>query len=295
MGYKISSCLPLHSRRLKNAGMAISRSPDISSIQRTASRTLQSKSVDVTRCNGWVLRVFRLQPPTEFYYILKCLPSPNLRLLRHEQNRLQAEADVLRSLRGRSDLLVPRIIDYHTTPIPIGSVYLISGPFQGSILADIVPLSRQASSSVDRSIGKYVEQLSSVSGSSFGPVRSATGIPGSSSWSRCFASMLETVLRDGEDALISLPYEEIRNVVNRHRSCLDRITEPKLLLLEMSSEKNVVVNPSTWRISGLLDFSTAIWGDPYTSDCFYEPSLSFLEGFGKLPNRTRDERIRQYL
>ena len=102
-------------------------------------------------------------------------------------------------------------------------------------------------------------------------------------------------MRDGEDALISLPYEGMRDLVRRHRSALDRITTPRLVLLELSSDRNVVVDASKHRVNGLLDFSTAIWGDPFMSDCFYKPTASFVEGYGALPNRSLDERARQYL
>jgi hypothetical protein len=67
------------------------------------------------------------------------------------------------------------------------------------------------------------------------------------------------------------------------------------MMLEMVSDQNIIVDTNNLTVSGLLDFSTATWGDPYMSDCFFKPSVSFAEGFGKLPNRTQDERTRQYL
>lgn len=102
-------------------------------------------------------------------------------------------------------------------------------------------------------------------------------------------------MRDGEDALISLPYDHVRDLVRKHRAALDKISQPKLVLLELSSDNNVVVDVDQERVTGLLDFSTAIWGDPFMSDCFYKPTTSFAEGFGKLPNQSSDERARQYL
>lgn len=272
-----------------------SKAPDRCSLQRIANNALQTKSVTVERFGGVVFRTFRLRSSSEFFYVLRCRPSFNVRLLRHEEDRLRTEATVLQVLRGRSDLLVPRLIEYNATTTTIGSFYLISGPFKGSILADVEPsLSTQALANIDRSFGKYVRQIARVSGSMFGVVREAT-IPGYSSWSKCFASMLESLLRDAEDALVSLPYEFIRAQARRHKLLLDQITQPKLFLLEMVSDRNVVVDTHSMTVSGLLDFSTATWGDPYLSDCFYKPSVSFAEGFGKLPNRTEEQRIRQYL
>lgn len=90
-------------------------------------------------------------------------------------------------------------------------------------------------------------------------------------------------------------YIGIRDLVRKHRSSLDKITSPRLVLLELASDKNVVVDSKSNRVTGLLDFSTAIWGDPFMSDCFCKPTASFVEGFGTLPNKTAAERIRQYL
>ncbi|EME39793.1 hypothetical protein DOTSEDRAFT_74634 [Dothistroma septosporum NZE10] len=274
---------------------SMSKSPDRGSVHAVAVKALQTKAVRIERLDGSIFRNYRLQPTSDYFYVLKCRPSSRLRLLSQEEERLQAEALVLQSLRGTSDVLVPRLIEYHTTPTPMGSPYLINGPFKGSILSDIeASLSRHAFSSIDKSLGRYVRQLSHISGPAFGAIRTGTP-PTSPSWSRCFAALLESILRDGENALITLPYDFIRDQVRRHRQVLDQITQPKLVLLEMASDQNVLINTNEYTVAGLLDFSTAIWGDPFMSDCFHKPRLGFVEGFGRLPNRDTNERIRQYL
>lgn len=272
------------------------RSPDRSTIQQIAGNALQSKHVTVEKLDGYIFRTYRLRTSEGFFYSLKSRPSFNVRLLRHEESWLENESGSLQKIGGRSDVRTPRLIAHNSTAIPIGSPYIISGPFTGSILSDIeASLSREALSSIDKSLGQYVRQLSSITGQLFGPIRQAQGIPGSSSWARIFAFLLESVMRDGEDALISLPYEGMRDLVRKHRASLDKIAEPRLVLLELLSDQNVVVDTSSHRVNGLLDFSTAFWGDPFMSDCFYKPTQSFAEGFGRLPNESSDERIRQYL
>ncbi|KAI5361204.1 Putative aminoglycoside phosphotransferase, protein kinase-like domain superfamily [Septoria linicola] len=272
------------------------RSPDRGSIQRVAANALQTRNVTVDRFHGSLFRTFKLQPSPEFFYILRCRPSMSVRLLRHEEDRLHTEAYILQALRGRSDLLVPRLIECQSTTAVIGSPYLISGPFKGVLLSDIeAQLSKQALASIDRSMGTFVKRLTYITGTHFGPLHSSTPSSTSHSWSKCFANMLESILRDAEDALVSLPYDFIRDQIFRHRASLDQITQPKLVLVEMVRDQNIVVDPKSCTTSGLLDWSTAVWGDPYLSDCFYNPSVGFVEGFGKLPNGTTEERIRQYL
>ncbi|CAK4034220.1 aminoglycoside phosphotransferase like [Lecanosticta acicola] len=299
--YKMTACLPLPPTTSVNntkANMSTSsKSPDRASVQQVAKKALQTKSVSVERLEGSVFRTFRLQPPSDYFYVLRCRPSSHVRLLRHEEGRVQIEASILQTLRGRSDILIPRLIESHSTSSTIGSYYLISGPFRGASLADIEPqLSRDALASVDRSVGRYVRQLKRLPpGRAFGAITPTSGTAPTTSWYRCFGGMLENLLRDAEDALVSLPYEFIRDQVRRHQKVLDQITEPKLTLLEMYTDKNIVVDTSSYTVSGLMDWSSAMWADPYISDCFYRCSYGFESGFGSLPNRNTDERIRQYL
>lgn len=272
------------------------RSPDRTAIQREASTVLQSRNVSVEALDGYTYRTYRLRTASGFFYTLRCRPSHNTRLLRHEESWLDGEAGALQMLGGRSDVHAPRLIKYTTSSTSIGSSYLISGPFTGSILGDIEPdLSGQALASIDKSLGQHVRRLSDLRGPLFGSIQQAQGVPQSASWTKTFAFLLEAIMRDGEDALINLPYDGMRDLVRRHRAALDRITQPRLVLLELASDNNVVVDGSRHRVNGLLDFSTAIWGDPFMSDCFYKPTASFVEGYGTLPNRSTDERIRQYL
>jgi hypothetical protein len=103
------------------------------------------------------------------------------------------------------------------------------------------------------------------------------------------------VLEDGEDALVTLPYDLIRKLIQRHHASLDMITQPKFTLLELASDENIVVDSTHIRITALLDFSTAIWGDPLLSDCFQRPSKHFTEGYGVTPSGDAHEHIRRCL
>jgi hypothetical protein len=106
---------------------------------------------------------------------------------------------------------------------------------------------------------------------------------------------VNSILEDGEDALVTLPSDLIRTMTQRHHASLDMITQPRLTLLELAPEDNIVVDSSKKRVTGVLDFSTAVWGDPLLSDCFIRPSKHLLEGYGDIPDCDADARIRQLL
>ena len=70
-------------------------------------------------------------------------------------------------------------------------------------------------------------------------------------------------------------------MVRKHRNSLDKITTPRLLFLELASDKNVVVDPKKNEVNGVLDFSTAIWGTKERgasgSSAGSEPAISSTE------------------
>lgn len=107
--------------------------------------------------------------------------------------------------------------------------------------------------------------------------------------------MLESALRDGEDALVSLPYESIRSWTAVKGHVLSEITEPRLAVLDFGNERNILIDERSRQLSGLLDFGDIVWGDPMIAAAFTEASAAFLEGFGVLPSRTSNETIRQLL
>lgn len=190
------------------------RQLDRTAIQRLACSALQSRSVSVDSLDGYIFRTYRLRTSQGFFYILRCRPSPGINLLRHEDGWLDAEAGVLQAFAGGSEIPIPRLISYQNAQSNPANVHLISGPFSGSILSDVEPsLSARDLASIDQSLGQYVRRLASISGQLFGPVWSAQGIPRKDSWAKTFAFLLEAVMRDGEDAMISLPYDGIRDLV----------------------------------------------------------------------------------
>lgn len=171
--------------------------------------------------NGYLFRTYSLRTAKGFFYLLRLKPPSTVHLLRHEYGWLEAEAGALQALSGKTEVHLPRLIHYQHADSHLGQAYLISGPFSGSFLSDVEPsLSSKALASIDRSLGQYVRWLSSVTGTYFGSVSGGADIPRSGSWAHTFACLLESVMRDGEDAMISLPYDVIRGLVSTMNQCV---------------------------------------------------------------------------
>ncbi|QIX00173.1 hypothetical protein AMS68_005690 [Peltaster fructicola] len=265
------------------------QSPDRAAIQRLAATVMKTKIVSAERLDGYLQRVYQLSGAGGSFCLMKCSPAPGVRVLSIEEDRLGVEASVLSLLSRRVDIAAPKLLEYQAATNTLGSSYIIVGPYSGSIMSFAgKALSASDRIDVDRSLGVYYKRLTSLTHSSFGPFRR----PILSSWAKYFAVLLETVLRDGEDSLINLPYDNIREMLRKHWQSIDAVTQPKLVLLEVCSTENIVVDERTKEVTSLVDYSTAIWGDPFISDSFHRPSRSFLEGYGEGVGGDNDKRIR---
>ena len=73
--------------------------------------------------------------------------------------------------------------------------------------------------------------------------------------------MFESVLMDGEDSNVNIPYFQIREAFSRWETYLDDVTEGRLLVPGLGSPENTLIDRRTNDVTGLLDFGQALWGD----------------------------------
>ena len=251
---------------------------------------------------------------TSSFHLLRTRPPSALRLLRLETDRLHLEAETLAYFQQRrqdldaADLHIPRLLAYQpATGLPTGPPYLITGPHRGTPLTDLsaaVLGSAARRAAIERSLGRFLGRLGRVrrtdgGGGGFGLVRSGNQ-PASTqatSWAQTFAVLLESVLRDGEDAMVSLPYETIRAQVRRHWSALERVRVPRVAVLEVCGggegvPGDVLVDLERLEevveeedgegevVTGLQCWATVIWGDPRICDAVcWRGSKGLVEGF----------------
>jgi hypothetical protein len=67
---------------------------------------------------------------------------------------------------------------------------------------------------------------------------------GADSWRIAFHSLLESVLRDGEDLTIMFNYSNIRYQFERFEHLLDAVTKPRLVVLDAGEDSNTLIHRS---------------------------------------------------
>lgn len=203
--------------------------------------------------------------------ILKTAPSTHTPLLRHERHHLASEANVL-ALLAKSNLPVPRLLKHSgsrsarpfilTTHLP-GIPYALVHPY----------LTRSERLRIKRQLSAVLTTAAQQRSPLFGPVGLVAEGKGFRSWKEAFGAMIESVLMDAEDALVALPFAEIRHVVQRMGNVLDDVREARLVLgwADVEDEREegegqpgvgVLMDRRENEITGLVGLGGAFWGDP---------------------------------
>jgi aminoglycoside phosphotransferase (APT) family kinase protein len=157
--------------------------------------------------------------------------------------------------------LMPRTLAVDFTHEVIGRDYLFQTMLPGVPGPDGLPAyPKRLWPTFYRQLGGLARSINAVRGTRFGPV----GGPTYPTWSQAVIGCLEDTAADLDDA--GLDADDVRQVAAaaaRHRSVLDRITEPRLLHGDLWTV-NVMIDPAAPEptITGVYDCDRAWWGDP---------------------------------
>jgi len=207
---------------------------------------------------------------------------------------MHTEVAVLTRVAEIENLPVPRILAYDPTHSLISSDYFfmehISGTPLNKIKSTLTPEELRA---IEKELGEYSRMINNCRSKEFG----SFGLEEKrkKTWREAFQAMIEDVLTDGEEAGVdlSIPYSVIRSEMARNMSALDEVTEACLVHWDLW-DGNVFVHDG--RITGIIDFERAFWGDPLIEFYFgrFAGSTAFLSGYGK-GEWTDSERTRRVL
>jgi hypothetical protein len=111
---------------------------------------------------------------------------------------------------------------------------------------------------------------------------------GFKTWSMAFLSLFEAALRDLEDRVVHVSYQELRHQLRRFMPFLDNVRRPSLVVVNASKDDNnlLLTRSSTSttgelrvELSGIRDWGSCVFGDPLLSSAFAGgPSADFVRG-----------------
>jgi aminoglycoside phosphotransferase (APT) family kinase protein len=200
-------------------------------------------------------------------------------------------------VRARTTIPVPQIHRFDDTRRLLASPYFLMDFVPGVTLdklrTTLAPADRSA---IDRQVGVYLRQMNDIVGPSFGYITPAARRY--SSWRAAFLAMLDDILADGVAMDVALPksYEDVRGLAHRCAAVLDEVTTPRLVHWDLW-DGNIFADPATGKLTGVIDFERALWGDPLMEVQYrtLEVSAGFAEGYGCPMLTTPAERLRRLL
>lgn len=270
--------------------------PDFPSIQKVIRSVFRSSRISVQQAEhlpGRLHQVYLTTLEDGSCLVLKCPPTSNVRLLRHEKEFLETERKALETLHEYTQVPVPQVIKHDNQGGALGIPFLMTSYIPGRRLSDVsLYLTSYQRDTIDRTLGTYVRALTALSATQFGMTHRVFAQRGSKSWREAFLALLEAALRDAEDMLVTIPYESIRYYVGKHAHFLEAVKEPRLVAPNVCDPTNVLIDETTKRITGLVGFSNVIWGDPLMSGGMAGGSEAFFDGLGEDPTRTGGARAR---
>ncbi|KAL1857827.1 hypothetical protein Plec18167_001771 [Paecilomyces lecythidis] len=224
---------------------------------------------------------------------LKISPRPTTALLRRERYLLETEARALALLASCANPCIPQLFFYDPRGASLGSPFLLRQYIGGCTLHDLeTQITIKQRKDIDQHLGFLANLIGHQVAPSFGSlVKVASGL-GSPSWKHAYIGIFEEVLRDAEDMFINLPYAEIRREIDRLSPALEDVTVPRLVIVDFGRPSQIVLDPGSKQLCGVVDLGNAVWGDVLMAEIFESPSSAVLEGFGSRLNFEGSERVR---
>ena len=237
------------------------------------------------------LRLFRLTLSHPETNLLLSMPMPsNVRLLRHENNLVHDEATLLTFLAKTTmpdnlQKIAPDLIKHCSSARDLGTSYNIVTSIGGTPLYRLSgEFTAAEKCKIHTELGTLQRQFSTIVSptAKFGRVSEVCAGAGFGGWTEAFMALLESVLRDGEDMSVNIPYERIRWHAARGTWALDEVVVARLVVLDAEDSEKVLVTqggPHGVHIHGIQNWTQGIFGDPMILKCFEDPSQEFLKAW----------------
>lgn len=225
--------------------------------------------------------------------ILKVAAAGTEGYMSHEKNLMGAEVTALRLVHGKLSATVPHIDVYDDTQSLCSGKYFFMEFLNGTNYSKLGPSMTDAQKAeINYQIGELVQEISAIHGEHFGLL----GDPAHtfSTLYDFYRYMLSLVINDAERVNIEffITGQELLALLAQDKSIFDKVQTPHLVHYDLW-EGNLFVKDG--RVSGIIDWERALWGDPLMEDRFRRHTRNddFLRGYGK-ENLTAEELRRIY-
>lgn len=248
---------------------------------------------------GKFSETFYIRDEKKDEYIMRIAPSDSLLQLFYEYRMMRQEPEIHERLLNETTVPVPRILAHDFSRNLIDRDYLIMNKLPGNPLSE-VSLSNEAFIKTFKEWGAYVRQIHSVTepNNRFGYVGDHHPMEPQDSWKEAFRIMYRKMLDDIRNQGIydADTYKMAYQLLEDNLEVFDHCQTSRLCHGDLWVTNLLVDN--TGKVTGLIDFDRACWGDIEWDLAIAEycgvTREAFWEGYGRqVPNATGDAAIRR--
>ncbi len=234
---------------------------------------------------------------SEGRFVLRIAPPDETGLLFYERLMMRQEPELHALIRAKTAIPVAEIVGYDFSRTKIERDYLLMTALPGVPLSDAPGLTGEQFRRVLGQVGQYLGQLHTLTAPEclenenygyLGPHRPMSPQP---AWAAAFQVMWNRLIEDVAACGSYTPGEAqaMRDLLELHLAHFDRPLTPCLLHMDVWSQ-NILID-QTGRVTGLVDFDRALWGDVEIEFAVLDycgiSEPAFWEGYGA----ARDESL----
>jgi aminoglycoside phosphotransferase (APT) family kinase protein len=226
--------------------------------------------------------VLRLAPPRDTVFVF------------YERDMMRQEPQIHALVRQHTSVPVAPILGFDDSRTLVDRDYILMARLPGRPLTEMHQVDYDT---VLAQVGEFLAQVHCIQANAYGYLGAHHPMPPQARWVDAFAIMWHRLI---DDVVAVGHYDDgescrLRALLDRHLSLFDRPVTASLLHMDVWHQ-NILVEDGS-RVTGLVDWDRALWGDPEIEFAVLDycgiSEPAFWEGYGQERDLSPPARIRQ--